>query len=43
MLPPDGFHRHGIDTRMRLIDLALEPGEDTEKTATTLAGLLDVA
>lgn len=45
MLPLDEFDRHGIDTRMRLIDLVVEPDEDTdtEKTATTLAGLLDIA
>ncbi|GAA4858714.1 hypothetical protein [Saccharopolyspora cebuensis] len=41
MIPPDEFHRRGVDTRVRLIDLALEPGEDTEKVTLTVAGLLD--
>ncbi|QIZ36140.1 hypothetical protein [Saccharopolyspora sp. ASAGF58] len=43
VLPPSEFHRRGIDTRMRQINLALEPGEDTEKTTGTLAGFPDVA
>ncbi|MEU5847430.1 hypothetical protein [Saccharopolyspora shandongensis] len=41
VLPPDEFHRRGVDTRMRLIDLAFEPGEDTEKVTITVTGLLD--
>ena len=41
VLAPDLWHRHGVDTAVRVVDMKFTPSQDAERVELTLAPLLD--